>query len=143
MITGHTIYQNNEWTCLKNKEVEPVEAAQMKSYQSNAYKKSLSWLHFDDEPRIKDRQQVKDQQSCIFIFEVYLTFLIAARSTSNSTIVFHIRPYDRFIEIQSNLKRKKLQRTNQGSNFLGCSFSKNVRAPIQFRREKQPQHFTG
>ena len=31
---------------------------------------------------------------------------------------------------------------NQGSNFLGGSFSNrdNVRAPIQFRRESQPQH---
>ena len=47
-----------------------------------------------------------------------------------------------FIEIQSNLRRKKLHRTNQGSNFLGGSFNNrdNVRAPVQFRRESQPQH---
>ena len=34
----------------------------------------------------------------------------------------------------------ELHRTNQGSNFLGGSFSNrdNVRAPIQFRREHQP-----
>ena len=58
------------------------------------------------------------------------------------TTVFHAWPYGRFIEIQSNLRRKKLHRTNQGSNFLGGSFSNrdNVRAPIQFRRESQPQH---
>ena len=51
-------------------------------------------------------------------------------------------PYGRLIEIQSNLRRKKLHRTNQGSNFLGGSFSNrdNVRAPVQFRRESQPQH---
>ena len=57
------------------------------------------------------------------------------------TTVFHTWPNDRFIEIQSNLRRKKLHRTNQGSNFLGGSFSNrdNVRAPIQFRRESQPQ----
>ena len=56
--------------------------------------------------------------------------------------VFHKWPYGRFIEIQSNLRRKKLHRTNQGSNFLGGSFRNrdNVRAPIQFRRESQPQH---
>ena len=44
--------------------------------------------------------------------------------------------------MQSNLRRKKLHRTNQGSNFLGGSFSNrdNVRAPIQFRRETEPQH---
>ena len=47
-----------------------------------------------------------------------------------------------FKEIQSNLRRKKLHRTNSGSNFLGDSSqnSNNVRAPIQFRRESQPRH---
>ena len=46
------------------------------------------------------------------------------------------------IEIHSSLRRKKLHRMNQGSNFLGGSFSKkdNVRGPIQFRRACQPQH---
>ena len=44
------------------------------------------------------------------------------------------------IEIQSNLRRTKLHRVNQGSNFLGDTFSNrdNVRAPIQFRWESQP-----
>ena len=57
------------------------------------------------------------------------------------TTVFHGWLYGRLIEIQSNLRRKKLHRTNQGFNFLGGSFSSkdNVRAPIQFRRESQPQ----
>ena len=36
--------------------------------------------------------------------------------------VFHARPYDRFMEIKSILRRKKLYRTNRGSNFLGGSF---------------------
>ena len=55
---------------------------------------------------------------------------------------FHARTYDRIIEIQSNLRRKKLHRANQGSNFLGRSFSNryNVRAPSQFKWERQPQH---
>ena len=58
------------------------------------------------------------------------------------TAVFRAWPYDRFMEIESNLRRTKLHRTNQGCNFLGGSFSNrdNVRAPIQFRRESQPQH---
>ena len=34
------------------------------------------------------------------------------------TIVFHTGLYGKFIEIQDNLRRKKLQRTNQGSIFL-------------------------
>ena len=58
------------------------------------------------------------------------------------TTVFHAWPCGRFVEIQSNLRRNKLHRTNQGSNFVGGSFSNkdNVRTPIQFRRESQPQH---
>ena len=45
--------------------------------------------------------------------------------------------YGRYIDIQSNIRRKKLPRTNQGSNLLEGSFSNrdNVKAPIQFRRE--------
>ena len=52
----------------------------------------------------------------------------------------HGRMVDLFIEIQENLSRKKLYRTNQGFNFLGDSFGNrgNVRAPVQFRREGQP-----
>ena len=79
---NHAIYQNNEQTSLKNKEVEPVELVQMNIYQKNTYREDLSWLDFGNE----------------------------------------------------------LHRTNQGSNFLGGSFSNrdSVRAPIQFRREHQP-----
>ena len=56
------------------------------------------------------------------------------------TSVFRIWWYGRFIEILRNLRRKKLHRTNQSSNFLGGSLSNrdNVRVPIQFRRESQP-----
>ena len=56
--------------------------------------------------------------------------------------VFHAWQYGRFIEIQSNLRRKKLHKMNQDSNFPGGSFSnrENVRASIQFRRESQPEH---
>ena len=58
------------------------------------------------------------------------------------TTVFHTWMDSRFIEIQSNLRRKKLCKTNQGSNFFGRSFSNrdNVRTPIQFRREGKTQH---
>ena len=46
------------------------------------------------------------------------------------TTVFHALPYNTFIEIQSNLRRKTLHRTNKD----------NIRALIQFRRKRQPQH---
>ena len=50
---------------------EPVEQVQMNIYQSNTYGKDLCWLHFDNEPRVQERQQVKDEQSCISIFVAY------------------------------------------------------------------------
>ena len=42
MTQKHPIYQNNEQTSLKNKEVEPVEPLQMNIYQSNTYRKDLN-----------------------------------------------------------------------------------------------------
>ena len=56
--------------------------------------------------------------------------------------VFHACPYGRFIEIESNLRRKKLHRMNQGSNFLGGSFSNrdNVR-PQSNLKEKVNHRF--
>ena len=68
-------------------------------------------------------------------------FQVVTRSTSpHMTTVFHAWPYGRFIEIKSNLRRGKFHRTNQGSNFLGGSFTNrdNIRTPFQFRRESQP-----
>ena len=54
--------------------------------------------------------------------------------------LFLVWAYGRFIEIQSNLKRKKLHKANQGSDFLGGRFRDNIRAPNQFKRASQPQH---
>ena len=58
------------------------------------------------------------------------------------TTVFHTKLDGTFIQLQSNLGKKKLHRTNQVPNVLGGSFSNrdNLRAPFQFRGEKQPQH---
>ena len=82
--------------------------------------------------------------SPVYLFlQLIQQFRVATRSTSlDMTTVFHGRPYGRFVEIQSNLWNKKVHRTNQGSNFLGGSFSNkdNVRDPIQLRIESQPQH---
>ena len=53
------------------------------------------------------------------------------------TTVFHTWPYGRFIEIQNNLRRKKLHRTNPGSNFLGGSFSnREMQEPQSNLQEK-------
>ena len=70
-------------------------------------------------------------------------FKVETRSTSpDMTTAFHTWAYGRFIEIQSNLRRKKLHRTNHISNSLGGSFNNrdNVRAPIPFRNDSQPMH---
>ena len=69
----HAINQNNKQTFLENKGVEPAEPVQMNIYQSNTYKKDLSWLHFNDEPKVQQLQKGKDQKSCISIFVAYLT----------------------------------------------------------------------
>ena len=45
----------------------------MNIYQSNTYRKDFSWLHFDDELRVQESQQVKDQQSFVSVFVAYLT----------------------------------------------------------------------
>ena len=53
------------------KEVESVQPVQMSIYQIPT--EDLSWLHFNDEPRVQKRQQEKDQKSCISILVAYLT----------------------------------------------------------------------
>ena len=54
--------------------MEPVEPVLKNIYQSNTYRKDLNWPHFDHEPKIQEKQQEKDQQSCIFAFVACLTF---------------------------------------------------------------------
>ena len=54
--------------------MEPVHPVQMNIRQSSTYRKDLSWAYFDDEPRVPERQQVKDQQSYISVSTAYLTY---------------------------------------------------------------------
>ena len=64
--------------------VGPVQQVHTNIYQ----RKDLNWLHVNDEPRVPERQQVKDQWSYISASGVYL---IAARSNSpNMTTVLEI-----------------------------------------------------
>ena len=126
---------NTEETSLEKKEVEPVGPVQMNIYQSNTY--SLSWLHFDDEPA---REAASEGPTALHIRFYSLSSNLEYRPRHDNSISY--MAVGRFIEIQSNLRRKKLHRTNQCSNFLGGSFNNrdNVRAPIHFRRQSQPQH---
>ena len=54
-------------------EVEQVEPVLKNIYQSNTNRKDLSWPNFDDELRVQDKQQLKDQQLCTFVFVTCLT----------------------------------------------------------------------
>ena len=62
-------------TSLKKRKVDPVEPVLKNIHQSNTYRKGLSWPHFDSKPRVQEKQQVKDLQSCIFVFVACLTIL--------------------------------------------------------------------
>ena len=91
---------------------------------------------------VQERQQVKDHQSYISVFVIYLTCTSRSQEHQprhDSKAVFQRRPYVGFIEIKHNLRRKKIHRANRGSNFLGgnCSNRESVRAPIQLRRERR------
>ena len=46
----------------------------MNIYQSITYRKNLNWLYFNNKPKIPERQQVKDKQSCISVSMVYLIY---------------------------------------------------------------------
>ena len=60
--------QSIKQTFLEKKEVGPVEPVLKNIYQSNTSRKNFSWPHFDDEPKVQGKQQVKGKQSCIFVF---------------------------------------------------------------------------
>ena len=45
----------------------------MNIFQSNTYKTNISWLHFDNEKRVQDREQVKGPTVLHIHFVPYLT----------------------------------------------------------------------
>ena len=117
---------------------EPSNPVHINICQNNTYRKDLSWLHFDIESRIKQRQQVKDHQSYIPVLETY------GSTSPDMKTIFQAKPYDRFIEIKSNFRRKKLHKTNQGSSFLiGSSFinRESVRAPTNIGQQDNASIF--
>ena len=140
---NHTIYQNNKQSPHENEEVKPVEPVHINIYQSNTYRKGLAWLHFNDEPRVQERQQVKDQQPCISIFVGYPTIPSSNQEhqPGNDNSIRCMAVWQIYRDTEQP-QEKELHRTNQGSNFLGGSFSNrvNVRAPIQLGRKSQLQH---
>ena len=59
-------HQKNDKTSLEKYGVEPVKPILKNIYQSNTDRKDLSWPHFNNKPRVQEKQQVKDQQYRIF-----------------------------------------------------------------------------
>ena len=131
MVTekSHCNYHINEQTSLEKKGVEPFEPVLKNIYQNNIYGRDLSWPHFDDEPRVQEKQQVKDQHSCIFVFVACL-----AIPSSNQG---HQPRHDNSIlymgiwQIYGDTEKSQQKETSKNQlNFLGGSFS----SLIQFRR---------
>ena len=91
--------------------MEPVEPLQINIYQSNTYRKDLSWLHFDDAPRVQERHQVKHQQSLKSVFLAYLTI------PSSMATVFH--------GWKSKLKRREIERGERREENVNHSILKD------------------
>ena len=118
----------------------------MNIYQSNTYKKDLSWQHSDDEPRAQERQEVKDQESCIYVFIAY-TF---CRNYDHQPPAQTQQQYSMH---RSMADLKRYRETSEERNFIeqikapiffeAVLATDNVRAPIQFTRKRQPQHLKG
>ena len=53
--------------CFEFTEVEPVKPIQTNIYRSNTYRKDLSWLHFDDEPRVGSREVASEGPTVLHI----------------------------------------------------------------------------
>ena len=121
--------------------MEPVEPVLKNIYQSNIYTKDLSHISMMSQGFKGSREWRTNRPAYSLLW--LEKFHVATRGTSpDVTTVFHTWVDSRFVEIESNLRRKKLYRTNQSSNFLEGSFDNryNVIPPIQFKREAQPQH---
>ena len=121
--------------------MEPVEPVKKNIYQSNTYRKDLSWLHFTNEPRVEEKHQVKE--SCIFIFAAPSSCKEHQNRRDNSIPYMDVWWIYRDTEQtpEKATSQNKL-RTNLGPNFHEGSFSNrdNVPAAIKFTREGQPQH---
>ena len=124
--------------------MKPVEPVQVDIYQSNTYRKDLSWLHLAMSQGFKGSNKWGTNSTAYPFLWLIQQFQVAITTTSSDiTAIFHTYPYGRFIDIQTNFRRRKLHRTNRDPNFLGGSFRNrdNVGAQIQSIRESQPQYF--
>ena len=114
--------------------MEPVQPAKINIYQSDPYRKDLSWLQFDDEG---STEVARKGPTVLHICFCNLSINSKEQPGASMTKVFHAWRYGIFIKIQSNLRIKKLNRTNQGSNFLGGTFSNSDNVEPQSNLEEK------
>ena len=126
MLTENAIQQNNVQTSIENKEVEPVEPVQMNIYQSNTYRKDLSRLHFDDEPRV---------QCPTFLFLVE-QIGAPAQIWQQYHVRYNTVMYCRFLEIQNKLRRKKPQNDSR-LQFSWWQFQQQIMQETQCSLEEK------
>ena len=102
--------------------------------QSNTYRKDLSWLHFDDDPRAQERQQVKDQQFYIFVFAAYPVI-------PSSNYVYEQPGAWQIYRDTEQPRKKEISQKESRLQFSQRQFQQQRQtAPVQIRRESQPQH---
>ena len=118
---NQAIYQNNEQTSLEIKKMEPVEPVMKNIYQSNTYRKQLNRSHFDAELSIQEMQQVKDEQSCLFIFVAFLT--IASRKQGHQPRRDNSIPYIVVWYIYRDTKQPQKKATLQNESKLQLSWT--------------------
>ena len=111
-------YTTDKQTALENEGVEPVEPVQMNFYQSGTYRKDLSWLHIGYEPRVQERQQGTEQQSCISVF---LTYITISSSNQSMEIQFKLRQQhdQNFSKEGKPLQKKYLHQKKNKSKGAG------------------------
>ena len=112
------IYQNNEQISLEKKELL-VKLVLTNIYQSNTYREDLNWLDFDNEPRVQEKQQVNDQQFCVFIFAACVT--ISSSNQRHQPRLDNIIPYMDVWQIYRDIEQPRGKETSQ--NKLKLQFS--------------------
>ena len=122
---------------LDKKEMEPVQLLQMNINQTNTYRKDLSWLYFDDEPRVQERYQVKERQSCISVFVAYRKIPSSNKqhqSGRDNSIPCMVVLYR---EIQSNIRTEKNIERIKSPNFLEAVLAIEIMYELQSNLEQK------
>ena len=108
---------------------------EVRSNKDDTSRKKLRWIQEQQAVRCKKQEATNVGPTALPIRSCSLTGCIG----SDIAIIFFesLDGRFRFIYIKSNLRRRKLHKTNKEFNFTNRD---NIRPPIQFRRERQSSH---